>query len=490
VTGPQTAPVRRFTTRSLAGLVAVAAAGVLFGVLLLLVRLHFTPLSTFDKGVADGLNARVADHPGLVAILNQISAFGGRPFLIPLVVVAGIWLLVRKRQRLALYLAVAFAGDLLLDPAVKAAVGRLRPVLADPVLHAPGNSFPSGHALASMVVYGALILIFLPALRGRWRWVVVTVAGLLVLAIGVSRVALGAHYVTDVLGGWLLGAAWLGATGYAFRLWQHETGHAPAAVTEGLDPEAAADLRSPPQPRVVLPGKWLRAFEFATGWALIFGVLAALGVLVSRYATPGFDESVPHWLSDHRAAGWNSVSWWLSKAGDSHGIMIVALVFCALTFAVTRHLRPVLFLVVVMFGELSLFLASAAAVHRPRPHVTQLDGVLPTSSFPSGHVAATACLYSCVAVIVLGRTRAWWRWLTVAAAVVMPVLVSTSRMYRGMHHPTDVLGGLLLAGLLVALAYWVIRPNDQPPAPPPVGDEVLEPAVDDADEEVLTDART
>ncbi len=115
------------------------------------------------------------------------------------------------------------------------------------------------------------------------------------------------------------------------------------------------------------------------------------------------------------------MSWWLSKAGDSHGILFVALVFCALTFAVTRRLRPVVFLVVVMFGELSLFLASAAAVHRPRPPVTQLDGVLPTSSFPSGHVAATTCLYVGIAVIVLARTRAWWRWLTVAAAVLMPL---------------------------------------------------------------------
>jgi membrane-associated phospholipid phosphatase len=487
-TGTPTAPVRRFTLRSFAGLLAVAATGVLFGLLLLLVRLHWSPLTSVDSGVADALNARVSAHPDLVALLKQVSSYGGRPFLIPLVAVAEVWLLLRKRQRLALYLAVAFAGDLLLDPAVKAAVGRIRPVLANPVLHAPGNSFPSGHALASMVVYGALVLVFLPALHGWWRRAVLAVAGLLVLAIGFTRVALGAHFVSDVLGGWLLGVAWLGATGYAFRLWQQETGHATAPVTEGLDPEAAADLGTPDQPPVPLAGKRWRAFEFATGWALIFGILAALGVLVTRYAKPGFDEAVPRWLSDHRTPAWDHVSWWLSKAGDSHGILFIALVFCALSYAATRRVRPVLFLALVMFGELSLFLTSAAAVHRPRPHVTQLDGVLPTSAFPSGHVAATTCLYVSIAVLVLHRTRAWWRWVTVVAAVVMPLLVAISRMYRGMHHPTDVLGGVLLAGLLIPLAYWLVRPNDLPPTPAPEGDQVLEPAVERVDGEVLTDA--
>ncbi len=94
-----------------------------------------------------------------------------------------------------------------------------------PVAHAPGNSFPSGHALGSFVVYGALLLVFLPAMAPRWRkparspsspcwsW-----------PIGLTRIALGVHFVSDVLGGWLLGAAWLGVTAYAFRLWRRERG--------------------------------------------------------------------------------------------------------------------------------------------------------------------------------------------------------------------------------------------------------------------------
>jgi undecaprenyl-diphosphatase len=91
--------------------------------------------------------------------------------------------------------------------------------------------------------------------------------------------------------------------------------------------------------------------------------------------------------------------------------------------------------------------------------VAHLDGKLPTSSFPSGHVAATICLYAAIALFVFPRTRQWWRWLFVTAAALMPLWIAVSRMYRGMHHPTDLVGSVILAaGWLVAMVYFV-RPN-------------------------------
>lgn len=113
----------------------------------------------------------------------------------------------------------------------------------------------------------------------------------------------------------------------------------------------------------------------------------------------------------------------------------------------------------LMFGELLLFLASAALIARPRPDVPKLDPHLPTAAYPSGHVAATICLYTAIVLLVLPRTRAWWRWLTLVPAVAMPVLVAAARMYRGMHHPTDLLGSVVLAGLWVSAVYLTIRPN-------------------------------
>ena len=89
--------------------------------------------------------------------------------------------------------------------------------------------------------------------------------------------------------------------------------------------------------------------------------------------------------------------------------------------AVTRHWRPVIFIATVMVGELAAFLAAAAVVKRPRPDVPHLDHHLPTSAYPSGHEAATCCLYVAVAILVIGHARGWWRWLFLVPAIVMPV---------------------------------------------------------------------
>jgi len=120
--------------------------------------------------------------------------------------------------------------------------------------------------------------------------------------------------------------------------------------------------------------------------------------------------------------------------------------------------------VVTMFGELTLFLASAALVGRARPEVPHLDGRLPTSSYPSGHIAATLCLYTAIVIVFFPRTRAWWRWLLVAAAVFMPVWVIWARMYRGMHHPSDVVAGAVLGALCLVLAHhFVLRKPETVP---------------------------
>jgi membrane-associated phospholipid phosphatase len=121
-------------------------------------------------------------------------------------------------------------------------VDRARPSLEDPVATAHGKSFPSGHAMSSTFVYGALLLVFLPVIGRRYRPLVIGGAVLLVLAIGFTRLALGVHYITDVVGGIVLGLAWLAASTAAFSIWRVERGDPPVDVAEGLEPEAAEDL--------------------------------------------------------------------------------------------------------------------------------------------------------------------------------------------------------------------------------------------------------
>ncbi|BFU43529.1 phosphatase PAP2 family protein [Krasilnikovia sp. MM14-A1004] len=457
------APLRLFAERSVLGLLAVIAIGLGFGTLLLLVRFHWAPLQRLDHGVAEGLNHLVAPHPAVVSGLTEVSSFGGRPFMLPLVVLAVLVLLIRRRTRLAIYLVVAGAGALLLDPSLKTLVGRLRPIVDVPVAAAPGNSFPSGHALGSMVVYGALLLVFLPAVRRRGRPYLAGAAAVTVVAIGFSRTALGVHYLSDVLAGWLLGAAWLGVTAYAFRVWRREAGAPVPPLAEGLEPEAAPQLRPAPAEPQVMPHPWTGAAEIVTGWVLIFGLLYAVGYALTHLSVgtglAAFDDGVPRWLQTFRTPGLDHVSYLWSKAGDTHAILAVSLVFCPLALALWRQWRLVLFLVLTMLGELTLFLCVARAVSRPRPPVAQLDGVMPTTSFPSGHIAATMCLWGAIALLVVPRIRQWWRWVFVVLAVVMPAGVALSRMYRGEHHPTDVLGALLLTVCWLGVLTWTVRPH-------------------------------
>ncbi len=116
-------------------------------------------------------------------------------------------------------------------------------------------------------------------------------------------------------------------------------------------------------------------------------------------------------------------------------------------------------MVTLILGELFAFLVTEFVVRRPRPDVPNMDAHLPTSAFPSGHVAATTCVYGGLAILVVGHARGWWRWLFVALAVIMPVCLIASRLYRGEHHPTDIVGSLVFAGLWLTTATILIRPN-------------------------------
>jgi undecaprenyl-diphosphatase len=160
------------------------------------------------------------------------------------------WLLWRRLTRLAVFVAVTVAVNPLLNELVKVAVHRARPVLTDPVVHANGASFPSGHAQAAMVGYSVLLLVFLPVLRGPARPVAIVVAALMVLAIGFSRVALGVHYVSDVLAGYVLGAAWVASMIALFNTWRRESRRPSADPARGLEPESAPLL----DPRNSRPG--------------------------------------------------------------------------------------------------------------------------------------------------------------------------------------------------------------------------------------------
>lgn len=235
-------PTTRFGARAVLAGVALALVAVPFALTLVLVEDRWAPLLRADNGARDSLHGFAVTHHGFVGAMQLISDSGSPLAWQVVLALVVVWLLWRRLPRLALFVVVTAVGSSLLNTVVKAAVHRLRPVLTDPVAHEGGLSFPSGHAQAAVVGYAVLLLVFLPVLHGAWRKISVTVAAVMVLAIGFSRIALGVHYVSDVVGGFVLGAAWVAAMAAAFNALRVDRGHRPVEMLEGLEPEQAPRL--------------------------------------------------------------------------------------------------------------------------------------------------------------------------------------------------------------------------------------------------------
>src|SRR5436190_3700497 len=272
--------------RSLVPLVTVTVAALVFTILLIGVRLQWAPLESADHRAAADINSLIAGNATAVGVVKAVTWLGSSGVLWAVIAAATVILAIRRQWRLAVYLLVTGAGALVLDPILKSLVGRLRPVVAHPIAHGAGNSFPSGHSLGSIVCYGAILLVFLPLACGRWRVAFITAIVARVALVGLSRVLLGVHYVSDVLGGWAIGIAWLGVTAFAFELTRYASGlRVTDPATEGLAPEARADLR-PAQPEPGNDSPLRRggrtAAAILVAWVLILGVVVGLGELVTK----------------------------------------------------------------------------------------------------------------------------------------------------------------------------------------------------------------
>jgi membrane-associated phospholipid phosphatase len=170
-----------------------------------------------DERLAAWLHGRATDP--FTDVFRAITWTGNFVTLLALTVVAVVVLWRRREQTDAVFVALAFVGAQVLSNGMKLGFRRERPFFPDPLATESTFSFPSGHALVSLAVYGSIALLLARRISSPpRRLLLLGGTGLLILAIGFSRLYLGVHFLSDVLAGFAAGAAWLALLYVALEL--------------------------------------------------------------------------------------------------------------------------------------------------------------------------------------------------------------------------------------------------------------------------------
>lgn len=177
-------------------------------------------------------------------------------------------------------------------------------------------------------------------------------------------------------------------------------------------------------------------------------IFVGLASYVRTGVTQSFDESVLRWMGAHHSKLTDSLMLEITALGTGMVVMMIVLV-AGLFLMLTQHKYSALLLLVSTFGGLLLNTVLKMGFHRPRPQVIEWGTQAVSSSFPSGHAMSAAIVYSTVAYLAARLNRRLWaRWTMMILALVLIVAISASRMYLGVHYPSDV-----VAGVVVGLAW-------------------------------------
>lgn len=215
-----------------------------------------------------------------------------------------------------------------------------------------------------------------------------------------------------------------------------------------------------------------RASGFPLSWRdlgvaiLYLAAVIAAGSLAGKalvdWAAPNavtdYDLRLAHELVTERTSGLNDAATIGSLLSSTLVKIVVTLIIAGVMGLVWRRWHEPVFVIGTLLFEAAAFVVITHLVQRSRPPVEQLEGSSIGSSFPSGHVAA-ATVYAVVAMVVFWHSRATLARLAAAVvAVALPLMVGAARLYQGMHHLSDVVGGVVLGIVSIVICHSVLPP--------------------------------
>ncbi|GAA3292564.1 phosphatase PAP2 family protein [Dactylosporangium vinaceum] len=222
--------------------------------------------------------------------------------------------------------------------------------------------------------------------------------------------------------------------------------------------------------RVVAPG------------LIVYLVLVGCGLLITRplRGIIAGEDDINRSFAEHRTHDWNIATHLMSMASDTTTVVPLLVVLALLLRWIFRRWAEAVTLISAVALQETVFLLVVFVIHRQRPDVPHLDPAPPTSSFPSGHAGAAVALYGTLAVIVGWRMRnGVLKTALLTVLLCLPFLVGASRLYRGMHHPSDVLFGVANGIVWVAIAVHAFLPTTGQARP--LQGRVVRPRVPDDD---------
>ena len=423
----------------------IGGAVVIWG-LLSLIGLLFTKVlvrsgrQPFDAGV----DATLAGHREhlLNSITAVVSALGSTPVVIAVVLVAALVMRLKvRRWHESLALLIAMVGELAIFLAVTTAVHRNRPSIPRLDAAPPTSSFPSGHTMAAVVSYTFIAFLLWRSFDRRW-WTTLAATVLLSLPVlvGFARLYRGMHYPTDVLAGALGGALWLMMV-FTTLLHRRDIYHPPPAI------------ETPPDDPLVTPGRSSAVPTGRTSGFVALGsgiALLILTVWIRRVgsAVPMLDRQIHDWVVKHRSSTGVSLAHVVTWGGVTRVALPLLIVVGAVALTGGRDPKRRLSAGLLLAGMASLGVYVGHLlnmwVDRGRPAISDWAGSAGGPSFPSGHTTAATLFAASTAWVIASRLRIGWpRVLVWAGAALYAAAVGWSRVWLGVHWPTDVVAGWL-----------------------------------------------